>query len=343
MHALVTARFDEKAIEKLREYIDVTYQSWCETKRVISQEELIELANSLKANILIVELEHVDREVIERVDGLKLVGVCRNDPGRNVDLEAATERGVPVIYTPGRNANAVAELTVAVILMLLRKLSSICFKLKSGAVRIDSFEDFAKYYSDWMGSELYGKTVGIVGLGRIGYRVAEILRAFGARILVYDPYVHDERVKSVGGERVDLETLLRSSDIVTLHVPPTEETVNMIGRREIELMKPTAILVNLANPVVVDEDALYDALRRRRIAGAALDVFYEEPVDSSNRFLQLENVVVTPHIGGNTVETIRRHSWMIVEDVLRYLRGERPLHLANPKVWDRVAGSSYSR
>lgn len=342
MRALVTARFDEKAVEELGEYIDVVYRSWSETKRVLSQRELVELANSLEANILIVELEQVDREVIESVEGLKLVGVCRNDPRRNVDIEAATERGVPVIYTPGRNTNAVAELTVAVMLVLLRRLPMIYFKLRSGSVRIDSFEAFAEHYNDWLGSELHGKTVGIVGLGRIGYRVAEILRAFGARILVYDPYVSDERVKSVGGERVDLETLLRGSDIVTLHVPPTEETVNMIGRREIELMKPSAVLVNLANPVIIDEDALYDALWRGRIAGAALDVFYEEPVDSTNRFLQLDNVVVTPHIGGNTVETIRRHSWMIVEDVLRCLRGERPLHLANPEVWDRVEGSPFS-
>lgn len=336
MRALVTAEFESAALRKLREHLDVVYESWRETKRVLDQRELVELVNSLEAEIIIVELEHVDREVIRGIERLRLVGVCRSDPRRNVDLEAATERGVPVVYTPGRNTNAVAELAVAVILALLRKLPTVSFRLKSGTVRVGSFEEFAGYYSEWQGGELQGRTVGIVGLGRIGYRVAELLRAFGARIIVYDPYVADERVKSVGGERVDLETLLRVSDIVTLHVPPTEETVNMVGRREIELMKPTAFLVNLSNPAVVDEDALYEALERGRIAGAALDVFYDEPVDSTNRFLRLENVIVTPHIGGNTFETVARHSWMMVEDVLRFLRGERPIHLANPEVWDRV-------
>lgn len=312
--------------------MDVIYQPWGDTGRVLSEGELVDTLNAHKAEILVVELERVDREVIERT-GLRLLGVCRNDPRRSVDLEAATRRGIPVVYTPGRNYSAVAELTVAVMLALLRKVVFADRLLKSGKVSVSSTEEFARYYNLYRGLELSGKTVGIIGLGRIGFRVAKILKCFGVKLLVYDPYVSESRVACVGGERVDLERLLRESDIVTIHVPPSEETMGLIGKRELELMKPTAFLLNLANPVVVDEDALYEALKQGRIAGAALDVFTEEPVDSSNRFLQLDNVIVTPHIGGNTFETIERQSQMIVEDVLRFLRGERPLHLLNPEVW----------
>jgi len=330
--ALITANFSRSALERLRAHVDVVYEPWGETRRVLSEAELVEELRSSGADILVVELEHVSREVLEGAE-LRLVGICRNDPRRSIDLEAATARGVPVIYTPGRNYNAVAELTVAVMLALLRKVVFADRLLRSGKVTVSSTEDFAEYYNAYRGWELRGKTVGIIGLGKIGFRVAQLLRAFDVRILVYDPYVGEDRVGSVGGERVDLETLLKSSDIVTVHVPPSPETVGLIGRREIELMKPTAFLLNLANPVVVDEDALCEALKSRRIAGAALDVFTEEPVDSTNRFLELDNVVVTPHIGGDTFETVERQSWMVTEDILRFLRGERPRFLLNPEVW----------
>ena len=330
--ALITANFSQSALAELRRYLDVVYRPWGETGAVLSEDELARDLRSLQADILVVELERVSREVIEAVD-LKLIGVCRNDPKRSVDLAAATERGVPVIYTPGRNYNAVAELTIAVMLALLRRVVLADRLLRGGKVSISSSEEFTRYYNLYRGYELSGKTVGIIGLGKIGFRVAQLLRGFGVRILAYDPYVSEARAASVGAELVDLETLLRESDIVTIHVPPTEETVGLIGKREIELMKPTAVLLNLANPVVVDEDALYEALKQGRIAGAALDVFSEEPVDSSNRFLQLDNVVVTPHIGGDTYETIERQSWMITGDILRFIRGERPRHLLNPEVW----------
>jgi D-3-phosphoglycerate dehydrogenase len=330
--ALITANFSKSALEKLSANLDVIYRPWGETKRVLSEVELAEALRSLGAEILVVELEHVSREVLEGAN-LKLVGICRNDPRRSIDLEAARARSVPVIYTPGRNYNAVAELTIAVMLALLRKVVFADRLLRSGRVFISSTEDFTEYYNTYRGWELQGKTVGIIGLGKIGFRVAQLLRAFDVKILVYDPYVSEERVSSVGGERVELETLLRNSDIVTVHAPPSPETAGMIDKREIELMKPTAFLLNLANPVVVDEDALYEALKNKRIAGAALDVFTEEPVDSTNRFLEFDNVVVTPHIGGDTFETIERQSLAITEDILRFLRGERPRFLLNPEVW----------
>ena len=336
MKAFITAPFSEDSLNFLKNLgVDYVYSPWHKTRKTLNDKEIIEAINDYGAEIFVTELENVTDEVINKTD-LKIIGICRNDPKRNVDVEAANKKGIPIIFTPGRNANAVAELTIALMLAVLRKIVYADRLLRSGKIIIDSFEDFSEFYNNLRGQELLGKTVGIIGLGKIGYRVARKLKAFGVRILVYDPYVSDERIKSVGGVRVDLDTLLKRSDIITIHVPPTEETFDLIGEKELEKMKKDAILINTASPVVVDEDALYEALKAGKIAGAGLDVFYDEPVDSSNRFLKLDNVVVTPHIGGGTYETIRLHSWMIVSDIERILRGEKPKFIYNPEVLKHV-------
>lgn len=330
---LVTAALSKSALGELKKHFDVDYRSWVETRRVLSEDELRRALDEGGFDALVMELERASGEVLE-APSLKVVCVCRNDPSRSVDLERAAEKPVLVTYTPGRNANAVAELTVALMLALLRKVVYADRRLRSG-VTVSDFEDFARFRKELEGSELSGKTVGIIGLGKIGGRVAELLSGFNVRIYAYDPYVDPEKARRLNVELVDLETLLRESDVVTVHVPPSPETVNLVGEREIGMMKESAVLLNLANPVVVDEDALYRALESGRIAGAALDVFTEEPVDSSNRFLKFDNVIVTPHIGGNTVETVERQSRMVVEDLLKIARGEKPARLLNPEVWEK--------
>ena len=332
MKALITAPFHSEALNLLRKNnIDFIYSPWTRSRRILGERELIDIINNNSCDILVVELEYVSEDVINNTD-LKIIGICRNDPKRNIDVEAANAKGIYVLYTPGRNANAVAELTIALMLTVLRKIVYADRRLRSGNINIDSFEKFVDFYESLRGSELLGKTVGIIGLGKIGYRVAKKLSGFGVRILVYDPYVSDERIRSVGGVRVGLDELLRNSDIVTIHVPPTEETIDMIGEEELRKMKPTAILINTASGVVVDEDALIRALREGWISGAGLDVSADEPIDSTNRLLQLENVVLTPHIGGDTYETIKMHSLMMTHDILRVLRGEKPRFLYNKEV-----------
>lgn len=333
MRALITAPFHKDALDVLRKHIDVNYMNWIESKKVLTEKELIDIINQENIDILIVEAENIDEDIINNTN-LKLIGICRNDPKRNIDIDTANKKKIPIIYTPGRNANAVAELTITLILTVLRKVVFADRLLKSGQVKIESIEDFINMYEKLRGHELSGKNVGIIGLGRIGYKVAEKLKGFNVHILVYDPYVTDEKIKGIDGKRVDLDTLLRESDIVTIHAAPTEETIELIGKKEIEKMKPTAFLFNLASPVIVDEDALFEALKNRRIAGAGLDVFGDEPVESTNRFLTLDNVVVTPHIGSDTFETIKVQSWMITEDVLRFLRKECPKFLFNPQIFE---------
>ena len=185
-------------------------------------------------------------------------------------------------------------------------------------------------YTRFTGVELGGLTVGLVGLGAVGREVAARLVAFKTRILAYDPYVRD----LPGVTLCDLDTLLRDSDIVSLHAPVTPETQGLLSAERLALMKPSALFVNTARAALTDENALYDMLRSGRLAGAALDVLAEEPLQPGNRFLALPNVVVTPHLGGATTDVTRHQSDIIVDAMERWLRGERPRWIANPAVLD---------
>lgn len=332
MKALITAPFHEEGLNLLKKYMDIQYENWKETKKIYSDSsEFIEKIKKDGIDVLIVESDFVDEDVINSCN-LKIIGSCRATP-YNVDVEAATQKGIPVFFTPGRNADAVADLTVALIFAQLRRLTEIDRLLKSGKFFVEIEEDLANLYSRFGGLELKGKNIGIVGLGRIGYGVAKRLRfGFGVNILVYDPYVPDERIKKVEGKRVELKTLLKESDVVTLHVSATPEAEKLIGAEEIALMKPTAYFINTSKALATDEDALYEALKNKKIAGAGLDVFNVEPVDSDNRFLKLDNVTVTPHIAGQTVDVVRHQSIMIAESIAGWLEKKEPKYLKNPEI-----------
>jgi len=262
---------------------------------------------------------------------LEMIGVCRGDPV-NVDLELATRKGIPVFHTPGRNADAVADLTLAFMLMLVRHLPAVWRTYRDGeATRVTQASDYLKMYTRFTGAELGGLTVGLVGLGAVGHEVAARLAAFKARILAYDPYVQDP---PPGVTLCDLDTLLRHADIVSLHAPVTPETQGLLSAERLALMKPSALFVNSARAALTDENALYEMLCSGRLAGAALDVLAEEPLQPGNRFLALPNVVVTPHLGGATTDVTRHQSDIIVDAMERWLRGERPRWIANPAVLD---------
>jgi D-3-phosphoglycerate dehydrogenase len=187
------------------------------------------------------------------------------------------------------------------------------------------------------GNELSGKTVGIVGFGAIGRQVAKIVSAFDTSILVYDPFLDPKTIKEAGAKPVELDELMKKSDIITLHTSTTPEAMGLISAQRIALMKPTAYLINAANAFVLDNEAIIKALKEKRIAGAAFDVFETWPVRSDSPLLKMDNVVLTPHIGGATAETVIRYSQMIVDDIERFLKGERPQNLLNPQVWRKSA------
>ena len=334
MKAFITAEFSLEALEELKLVLndEIIYESWRDTKNLyFKDEDLIKRIKELGAEIFICEGDNVKKTVIEQVN-LKIIGSTRGDPN-NIDIETATKKGIPVLYAPDRNTVAVAELTVSLILALARKLHSIERTLHSEKeFEVNEFGDYLKYYNMFKGFELQGKTVGIVGLGRIGFSVAKLLLPFQVKFLVYDPYVNTDRLNAINGEIVDLNTLMSNSDIITLHCPPTDETDDMIGEEQIKLMQENALFINTARASIIDEYALLDALKEKRIAGAALDVFSIEPVDQDNEFLELDNVIVTPHIGGDTLETNHRHSIMMVNAIEQILNNQIPSNIKNPEV-----------
>jgi phosphoglycerate dehydrogenase-like enzyme len=284
-----------------------------------------------KYDIVIVEGDELKEEIIEQTE-LKLIGSVRGSPN-NIAVQVATTKKIPVISVPGRNTIAVAEHTIALMLAQARKIIAAERFLKSDFF-VDDFKDFANMYTSLMGFELSGRTVGIIGLGQIGFEVAKRLHAFGVEILVVDPYADSNKIKEVGGKLVELDELLENSDIVTIHCKPTDETRGMLGAKEFEKMKKTAILINTARASITDEYALRNALENGAIAGAGLDVFSMEPVDSDNEFLELDNVTVMPHMGGNTAETVKRQSRSIVAGILAFLKGEKPPNILNPEVFN---------
>jgi D-3-phosphoglycerate dehydrogenase len=255
--------------------------------------------------------------------GNKLKGVIAYGVGfDHIDVAAATEKKVYVVNTPGVNAVTVAEFAFGLMLSLGRKIPQLNDAVKA-----------AKWIRwELIGKELWGKALGLVGLGRVGTYLATIGKGFGMKILVYDPYVPPERIKEAGGEPVKLDSVLGNSDFIVICCLLTDETRGLINDKSINLMKPTAYLINVARGPIVDEKALIKALEGKRIAGAGLDVFEKEPPESSNPLLKLDNVVASSHMAGLSVESTERIQMVVAEEAARMLKGEEPRYLVNKEL-----------
>ncbi|MCX8162291.1 MAG: hydroxyacid dehydrogenase [Candidatus Bathyarchaeota archaeon] len=273
----------------------------------VSDEEFASLLKD--ADVVIVRSRRrITRALIDCADCLKVI--ARAGVGLdNIDVDYARSKGIMVVPVAEASVEAVAELTIGFMIALSRKIPQLDSKMKNGV--------WCK--SEGVGLELKGKTLGIIGLGRIGSRVAELAKAFGMKIVAYDPYVDREVASKMGVELMDnLSDLLRVSDYVSIHTPLTDETYRMIGEEELKIMKPTAFLVNTARGAVVDERALAKALKNGWIAGAALDVFEDEPLKNSD-LIKLDNVILTPHIGGNTLEAQKSIARILAEKIVDYI------------------------
>ena len=274
--------------------------------------------------IFITNEDKVNAEAMDGNGNLRLVGTPSAGID-HIDLKAATERGIPVVYSPGGNADSVAEYAFALMLAVSKKVIAADSRLRKGLTpKVESFKPM-------MGTQFKGKTIGIVGVGSIGSRVAMIARAFGMDVLLFDPGVVPTRLEQFG-RVVELDELLRASDFVSVHAPLTEETRGMLGSEQFGMMKKTAFFVNTARGKIVNEPALIDALREKRIAGAALDVQANEPLRPDSPLLELDNVIVSPHIASYTREAQAYCDRVVQEDVIRFVRGERMRFLANPEV-----------
>jgi phosphoglycerate dehydrogenase-like enzyme len=274
--------------------------------------------------VFITNEDKVNAEALDGNRNLELIGT----PSAGIDhinVQAATERGIPVIYSPGGNADSVAEYTFALILAISKRILGADDVLRKGLTpKVES-------YKPLMGIQLRGKTIGILGVGSIGSRVATIARAFGMDVLLFDPGILPTRLEQFG-RVVELEELLKASDFVTVHAPLTNQTRGMLGPEHFRVMKNTAFFVNTARGKIVSEPALMDALKEHTIAGAALDVQASEPLSRESPLLTLDNVIVSPHIASYTREAQTYCDHIVQEEVIRYAKGEPMRYLANPEV-----------
>jgi D-3-phosphoglycerate dehydrogenase len=311
MKVVVADPIHEAGIELLqRERINVVVATEAE------REELMEEIADADA-LLVRSRTKVTREVIEKARRLKVIG--RAGVGvDNIDLEAATERGILVVNAPEASTITVAEHTMGLILALARRIPFADASLKSGRWEKKKF----------LGCELRGKTLGIIGLGRIGTQVALKAKAFGMRIIAYDPYISEDYGRELGIQVTSFDRVIAEADFITLHVPLTEKTRGIIGEREIEKMKQGVYIINCARGGVVKEEALVKGLKSGKVAGAALDVFEVEP-PIGRPVLEAENVVVTPHLGASTEEAQRYASTIACEEVIKALRNEAPRNVVN--------------
>ncbi|OQO92499.1 hydroxyacid dehydrogenase [Saccharomonospora piscinae] len=286
-----------------------------------TEEQVIEALDG--AEVAVTQMAPFTRKVFASAPGLKLVSVCRGGPV-NVDLAAATEAGVAVTFAPGRNAAAAAEFAVGLLLAALRRISTSSAELLSGTWRGDYYA-----YAN-AGVELDGTTVGLVGYGAIGARVARVLVAFGARVLVADPYADRDAVAADGAELVDLDDLLRRSTAVSLHARLTAETRKLIDADKLALLPPGAVLVNSARGGLLDYAPLAPALHSGRLGAVALDVYDVEPPPADWPLRDAPNVIATPHLAGASKQTADRAARIVAAEVGRYARGEALANVANP-------------
>lgn len=256
--------------------------------------------------------------LLERLPKLKLLASV-GPRNAAIDLAAATRLGIMVTYTAGA-PDSTGELTWGLILGLARKIPQEHAALRAGC------------WQTTLGIEMAGRTLGVIGLGHIGGRVAQVGKAFRMRVIAWSQNLTTERAQEVGAEKVALADLLRQADVVTIHTRLSERTRGLLGAKELALMKPTALLVNTSRAPIVDHAALVDALRNRRIAGAAVDVYEQEPAPADNPLLRLDNVVATPHLGYVTEEVYRVFYGQTVENILSYIEKGAPERLLNPEV-----------
>jgi D-3-phosphoglycerate dehydrogenase len=313
---VLAEEFQPDVLKWLRERVDlIVINPWVEAARWELEVPRVDAVISRKGKIT--------REQMQRSRG-RLKVIARTgvgvDPTR-VDLEAAKEYKIWVTNMPGSNAVSVAELVFGQMIALVRHTHE-----ANRAVKENRWSEYLKY----TGTELAEKTIGIIGMGNIGARVAIRARAFEMNFLVYDPYIPESHVTALGGRWVGLAELLPESDFVTIHCPLTGETKRMIGAKELAFMKNSAYLINAARGGIVDEEALCRALREKKIAGAALDVIEEEPPKQDHPLFQLENVLWTPHLGAVTLQAAERGEWGAAEEVIRVLEGHRPKNPVMP-------------
>ncbi len=317
MKVFVTRRIPEKGIKMLEERYDVEINPH---DRVLTKAEIIERVGDADA-LLCLLTDKIDAEVMDAGPKLKIISnyaVGYN----NIDVTEATKRGIVVTNTPGVLTETTADLAWALLMAIARRVVDGDRFMREG-----KFRGWAPMLM--LGTDVYGKTLGIVGMGKIGQAVARRARGFGMKVLYYNRKRKPEVEEELGAEYVSLEELMKRSDYISLHVPLTPETRNMLNREMLELMKPSAYLINSARGEVIDEPYLIEMLKKKRIRGAALDVFWGEPLNVNPELYGLDNVVLAPHMGSASLETRTKMAVMAAQAIIDVLEGREPVNKVN--------------
>jgi len=346
MKILITANIDDENRRRLEEDLgaELDYRPISERDARLPEQELIDALEGV--DVFVVGYEGISETVLDSADQLKIVACARGGPDANVDISAASERGIPVLYTPRRNAVSVADFTLGMMLAAARNIAHSHHLLHVGSYTGEPVADAASGgeredvtwgisdgspYVELKGPELRGKTIGIVGFGAIGRKVAQRARGFNVEMVAFDPFVDGDQMPS-DVRKVGLEELCQRSDVVTVHCPVTDATRGLIGADEFEMMKQKAFFINTARGAIIDQDALIEQLESGGLRGAAIDVYDVEPLPDDHPLLALDNVVTTPHLAGAAEEVVQRHSKMLVDDITAMYEGSTPEHVADDSV-----------
>ena len=350
MKAFITARFDTAQLDRLtKSGFKVEQGGFGITGVKLNQTELIEKFKDV--DVAIIEFENITQEVISASKSLKIIACLRNEPGASTDIAAATKASIPVLFTPGRNAVAVAEYTLGLMISIARSIPTTHHLLRytedlTAVNYSDKAGDRMNVTSEWsmdpgapfqrfQGDELMGKTVGIVGAGFIGQEIAKRVAALGMNVIAFDPYANAENLAKLSIKVVDLDTLSKSSDFIVMAAKVTPESTGVFSAKQFAQMKSTAYFINTARAALVDYEALIEVLSANKIAGAALDVYPTEPLPSQSALRTLNNVVLSPHLAGATHQVVDHHSKMVVDDLIDILNKKTVKRVSNPEVLEQ--------
>ncbi|MFM9014896.1 MAG: NAD(P)-dependent oxidoreductase [Candidatus Nanopelagicus sp.] len=349
MKVFITARIDPEQVNRLTSNgFEVEQGGFGLTGVKLDQAQLIEKFKEI--DVAIIEFENITEGILNSGKRLKIMACLRNEPAASTDIEAASKLNIPVLFTPGRNAVAVAEYTIGLMLSIARsiatthhllrytdELTSVSYSDKAGdrkSVTSEWSMDPDAPFQRFQGEELMGKTMGLVGAGFIGQEIAKRAAALGMNLIAFDPYANADQLARLNIGLVDLNKLAQESDFVVMAAKVTPESTGVFSAKAFAQMKKSAYFINTARAALVDYDALYKALVENKIAGAALDVYPTEPLPSDSPLRKLSNVVLSPHLAGATTGVVKHHSKMVVDDLLLIKVGKIPSRVANPKVMD---------
>lgn len=340
-----TGLLTEDYRKKLEERFDVTYTGWAVKEGwILETKELIEAFRD--ADIMLVGVDTITREVLNGCPKVKMISCPRGNPV-NIDMDAASERGIPVCFTPGRNANSVAEFLIGALIGFTRYIPLSYHEVRNGRFLAPPVDDIYEVpekddivwgfamkppetpFMSYFGYELYGRRFGMIGYGAVGRRLAKFLKAMDVEVVIYDPYLDPKKAAEDGVIMMGFDEVISTSEFVSLHCKVTPETKGMFGEREFSLMRPDAVFINTARGVIVDQKALIDALTNKKIRGAVLDVFWQEPMPANHPLLKMDNVVMTPHIAGASNDVPKHQSIMIYEDIIAFAENKPMKYMFN--------------